>query len=89
MVLCTFCGYGACKDCTKKERFFPLSEVKSKLHEQRGTVCKLCDRKFFVRGMVDITRKEIDANNTSIQSYKVIKQKIKDQVKEEHKIQNV
>jgi len=62
MTLCTFCGYGACDNCTKKKRFHPLSEIKNGLHESRGTICKLCDRKFFIKKLVDSTRKDIDAN---------------------------
>jgi hypothetical protein len=83
MTMCTFCCYGACENCSKKKRFFPFSEVKNKLHELRGTVCKQCDRKFFIRIMVDGTKREIDTNNSAIQSIKTNKTKIKTQLKDD------
>ncbi len=61
MILCTFCGYGVCENCAKKKRPFPLSEVKNNLHDLRGTVCKLCDRKFYIKKIVDKAKIEIDA----------------------------
>ena len=83
MTMCTFCGYGACDNCSKKKRFYPQSDIKNNLHELRGQICKLCDRKFFIRKMVDVTRREIDANQYAISSIKTNKTKNKTQMKDE------
>lgn len=48
---CLFCGLGACKTCSQKTRAFPMAEKGSK--NDRGTICKLCDRKFIVRKTFD------------------------------------
>ena len=63
MTLCTFCGMGACENCSKKKRPFPLSDKKGGLHELRGTICKLCDRKFYIRKVVEKARIEIEAKS--------------------------
>lgn len=53
MVLCTFCGMSACKDCSQKSRYYQASALdNSKRHVARGTICRMCDRKFLVRNMV-------------------------------------
>lgn len=81
--MCTFCGFGACENCSKKKRFYPGSDIKNGLHELRGTICKLCDRKFFIRKLVDKTSKEINANKNAIDSIKNNKNKNKQQMKDE------
>lgn len=86
--MCTFCGYGACDNCSKKKRYYPQSEVKNGLHESRGTICKLCDRKFFIRKHVESTRKKIDANEAAIQAVRVRKTKMKAELKDEKVVQD-
>ena len=88
MQLCTFCGYGACENCAKKKRPFPLSEVKNNLHDLRGTVCKLCDRKFYIKKIVDKAKIEIDAKAQYITSNKAIIEKMKASFKDEMIVQD-
>ena len=54
---CDFCGVSNCKSCMKKTRAFytdpKQSAVSTQLSEpQKGRICKLCDRKFFIKAMV-------------------------------------
>lgn len=46
-----------------KTRPFP----KAKSKEERGDICKLCDRKFYVLAMVADSKKKIDASAIMIQ----------------------
>ena len=70
---CTFCGNSNCKNCLKKSRNFQckkmgdqcLSEC-SKEVKVRGTICKLCDRKFLIKEMVHKTLEEISFHNTAL-----------------------
>lgn len=57
MVFCTFCGRSACEKCTKKTRLFPESykDPATGKPTKRDTICKLCDRKFFIRELVNDT----------------------------------
>jgi hypothetical protein len=54
MVLCTFCGMSACKDCSQKSRYYQASALDdNKRRVARGVICRMCDRKFFVRNMIN------------------------------------
>ena len=57
---CQFCGISNCKNCLKKTRKFFVDEKKSKItgssildKAEVGKICKLCDRKFFIREMLE------------------------------------
>ena len=68
---CHFCGMSNCKNCMKKTRKFcarksrrtnsvsNLNGSKKETPPERGSICKLCDRKFFIKDMVKGTFKEI------------------------------
>lgn len=88
MTKCTFCGLGACENCTKKKHYYPQSEMKNGIHESRGTICKLCDRKFFIYKMVEATRKEIEANQASIKAIESNKKRDKIQFKADRDAQD-
>jgi len=47
MVYCTFCGHSNDEKCMKKSRIYPNSHA-----QERGPICKLCDRKFLVHKQV-------------------------------------
>ena len=68
MVYCTFCGLSNCKDCTKKTRIFPNSQPDPETGKRtkRGTICKMCDRKFFVKSIVQVTSKQISVQTSTI-----------------------
>jgi uncharacterized protein YlxW (UPF0749 family) len=69
MVLCTFCSLSACKNCALKTRPFPQSSKDEyKRHTAKGTICKMCDRKFFIRKMINAQLVMIQANQTCIES---------------------
>lgn len=70
MIMCTFCGLSACQDCTKKTRIYPncIKDPISQKQELRGIICKLCDRKFFIREMCDRTMKKIETFSNMINS---------------------
>ena len=85
MVKCTFCSYGGCKDCTKKTRYFPDSRQDGGVHELRGTICKLCDRKFFIHKQVSQTNKDIDMRRKTIDGIKQKKLKMKEKIKEDNR----
>ena len=74
VVWCQFCGKAACEKCTKKTRPFPNSVKKD-----RGTCCKLCDRKFFIRNMIGDAMKKLRAKDKDMQS---LKDKIKEKESE-------
>jgi hypothetical protein len=68
---CTFCGNSNCKNCIKKTRNFQCKNLGERhLSEgckdvkQRGTICKLCDRKFLIKEMVHKKLEEISSHNT-------------------------
>lgn len=65
MVFCTFCGLSACQDCTKKTRIYPKSDKDPETGKQslRGVICKLCDRKFFIRDIVSRSMQQIETFN--------------------------
>jgi hypothetical protein len=68
MVFCQFCGVSACGDCTKKTRIFPACNIDPEVGKRtsRGVICKLCDRKFMVSGLVQNSIKQIEMQNTVI-----------------------
>ena len=51
-IYCDFCSFQCCKDCGQKERPYPLAKPENG-KRKRGTICKLCDRKFFFRPMYE------------------------------------
>lgn len=69
---CDFCGISNCKKCLRKQRNF--KEIIGGLNRsqrgpnKRGMICKLCDRKFFIKQMVQGTLKDITAHNTFLAS---------------------
>lgn len=67
MVFCQFCGLSACQDCTKKTRIFAMSTADHTGKRERGIICKLCDRKFFIKEMMQKSIKEIEMQNVVIQ----------------------
>ena len=52
-IMCTFCAYSCCQDCTKKTMFYPKSPIENKRRVNRGLICRMCDRKLFVKSMID------------------------------------
>lgn len=65
-VVCQFCGKGCCKTCTQKSRPYPNGGKDSCGARMRGTICKLCDRKFLLRNLMSQTQKMMEAQNVSI-----------------------
>ena len=72
---CFFCGISNCKNCLKKTRKFFVDEKKSNItgntildKAEVGKICKLCDRKFFIREMLDKKIKVIKAQNLTIEN---------------------
>lgn len=67
--MCTFCGYACCQNCTKKTRPYPKSGDSQittlrghqtiALKKHKGTICKECDRKFFVKEHIEQQYTEI------------------------------
>ena len=63
-VICSeFCGLPNCKPCIVKTRPFPKSNDD---YKNRGSVCKVCDRKFYVKEMVKTSKTKIQAQSTMI-----------------------
>lgn len=67
MVFCTFCGHSNDAKCVIKTRIYPYSakDVDGKRAE-RGPICKLCDRKFFVREKVEAKVQLINVSKLSL-----------------------
>lgn len=42
---CKFCGIANCPSCVDRKRVFPKCPKK----KTKGEICKLCDRKFYIR----------------------------------------
>eukprot|EP00347_Sterkiella_histriomuscorum_P020169 403338841 len=59
---CDFCGDVFCKHCIAKTRPYP-----SNMNE-RGQICRICDRKFYVKIMVQQSRDQIEVNGNLIQN---------------------
>ena len=70
---CEFCGHKACKKCAYKMRLFANQSGKVKLSRMQdadlltmqrvckmGRVCRICDRKFFLRASFEKHIKEIN-----------------------------
>ena len=49
---CEFCGKSSCKNCLKKTRLFRQVKTPCSDKTKRGRICKLCDRKFFIKDMI-------------------------------------
>ena len=49
MLFCQFCGTSNCEDCLFKERQFPRAQLQVDGSKKKGQICKLCDRKFYLR----------------------------------------
>ncbi|CDW86581.1 UNKNOWN [Stylonychia lemnae] len=54
---CEFCGEIFCKQCIIKSRPYPMNNED---YRNRGEVCKVCDRKFYIQKMVQSSRVNID-----------------------------
>lgn len=71
---CQFCGNSNCKNCLKKTRpFKPTFVRKGKeppteepVEVKRGSVCKLCDRKFLIKEMVQGSLEKIKIQNSAL-----------------------
>ena len=70
---CHFCGMSNCKHClTKSRKFITKDTGRVELTKsgrqviKRGTICKLCDRKFLIKDMVQGTLDEIRTHNSAI-----------------------
>ena len=70
---CQFCGYKACKKCAFKLRMYAnqadkvnenqmtkMSSSKMQKTFKMGKVCKICDRKFFIRASIEGYANEIE-----------------------------
>ena len=75
---CHFCGMSNCKNCMKKTRKFcarkqrrpnsttNLNGGKKEAPPERGSICKLCDRKFIIKDMVKGKLKEITEHSGTL-----------------------
>ena len=95
---CSFCGVSNCKQCLRKTRPFakattPESAVsavskaskassKSQPQALRGPVCKLCDRKFFIRRMLKGSVDKIKQKNKLIKKTLAIQEALKEEIKD-------
>ncbi|CDW79865.1 UNKNOWN [Stylonychia lemnae] len=61
---CEFCGYPYCKLCLVKTFPFPLNNPD---YKNRGDICKICDRKFYIRVMVKASKQQIEVQQQTIQ----------------------
>lgn len=71
MLYCEFCSYSNCKQCLTKTRLFPMAALPLSNKEQsqrRGKICKLCDRKFFIKALLLKTSDKIEAQNVTIEN---------------------
>jgi len=53
VVYSEFCGFPFCKLCLVKTFPFPMNNPDFK---NRGDICKICDRKFYIRVMVKASK---------------------------------
>ena len=71
---CNFCGISNCKNCIKKQRNFRVDRRQSMMGQvgvavaERGKICKICDRKFFIKSMVHESSMMIKAQNLTIEN---------------------
>ena len=76
---CQFCGMSTCKKCLKKTRLFKRKRVitlddevaeggeeQQMPAQKRGQICKLCDRKFLIKDMVQGTLDSITMQNQDL-----------------------
>jgi len=56
-LLSEFCGGPYCKTCIIKTRPFPRNNPE---YKNRGSICKICDRKFYVKDMVKASKERIE-----------------------------
>ena len=49
MKFCQFCGQSNCEECLYKERMYPRGRINAEGQKPRGSICRLCDRKFLIR----------------------------------------
>lgn len=61
--MCEFCGYSTCASCNQKTREFPLWQKGPPGGDTRGRCCKLCDRKFLIRTLIEDTTSAIKINS--------------------------
>ena len=68
MLFCDFCGQSVCQNCRKKKRLFPLGPVDEETGRLclPGEICKVCDRKFFIRDNVKKSLDQMKAVDKSI-----------------------
>jgi len=62
---CQFCGHPYCKLCLVKTMPFPQNNSDLK---NRGDICKVCDRKFYIRLMVQGSKTKIESQSMTIDS---------------------
>ena len=55
IIYCQFCGVSNCGNCAYKERPFLKARIQADGKKPRGKICKLCDRKFFVKQLIHET----------------------------------
>ena len=65
---CHFCGKSSCKDCMKKTRLFRTKKTPCKDETERGRICKLCDRKFIIKDMIQGSSTQIKTQNLVIEN---------------------
>ena len=74
---CHFCGMSNCKKCMMKTRKFQVSKRqrhsstgnlnRNKIdNPERGSICKLCDRKFIIKDMIKGTLDQIDEQSGAL-----------------------
>lgn len=79
---CDFCGLAFCSKCRYKERVFPASP-----NEETGDICKVCDRKFFIKSMLREKQNEIDLLSQQLLGIGGLHEQIEKSRKEIHKLQ--
>lgn len=95
---CHFCGKSNCKKCMMKTRKFvqrrkPNGDLSKSRRDvpERGSICKLCDRKFLIKEMVHGSLDEItshnDTLNQALAEQEVHKKAIQD-VTEKHRLES-
>jgi len=65
---CGFCGHRACQKCLYKKRKF-LIERESERRAPYGDICRICDRKFFLRSQFKKHKQELVNQDEQIQSH--------------------
>mmetsp|Transcript_15212 Transcript_15212/g.14786 ORF Transcript_15212/g.14786 Transcript_15212/m.14786 type:complete len:127 (+) Transcript_15212:377-757(+) len=89
MNFCQYCGFACCKVDLYKTRPYPKNNLG---YSKRGDICKVCDRKFFVKEMINESTITIEENQQKLlhvqkilaekqQEVKLIEMDIDDQTK--------